>query len=403
MKIFIKTLTGKTIILEGLNFHNTVDDLKLKVQDKEGIPPDQQRLIFSGQQLKDEHPLGFYMLKNNDVLHLVLRLRGMISNFAAYNSSEPLISFLLTGDIRGSEVPLDLLESKRLQCRGSKQSEVLLHHTGDYLLNNIQRQKLMGVADFVHSLQKVQGKSQSILEDIKIIFFPGIINRILKSNTIEQKLTSYHPLAIPLKLVIRRTAPTLGCLPWHVDGGYSCAVVQYTLNSDKSYVGGRLCFYAKDTGLFTPQRPPGTVTIHQKELHAVSKLLSGVRYVLFAIEPRNDLGGSTENIFNFDGEWFERMNSMVSVVSTNQNDNLSEDIQNGSQDIGIGNESNGFEDTEHIETEIVQEDLLPQDDDDDNIFLQCHLPENTKNTLTYESADGDEEKLSNHTAKRMRK
>jgi len=83
MQLFVKTLTGKTVTID-VEEGESIEDVKAKIAEKEGIPPEQQRLIFGGQQLQDGKTIDDYDVGDDSTLHLVLRLRGGPKFFSSY-------------------------------------------------------------------------------------------------------------------------------------------------------------------------------------------------------------------------------------------------------------------------------------------------------------------------------
>ena len=277
-QIFLNNLERKTITFQ-VHPVSLVEDVKLMVENSEGIPPDQQRLIFAGKQLEDGRTLSDYNIQKEHTLHLCLRLRG-----GCIASPAPA----LFGHQDHTALANLLSQPKRLAAATPRDAVALAVMLGGdvvsqpqcspdlVLLSPIERAALTDWLDAEHSAAAANSGFEA---DLRRTISTAELTSLVGAAAVGRLGAAFGPPhnLIKLRRVQERDG---GFVEFHTDN-HSRRTMQVALNGDAEYRGGRLVF-ATGAGFVIPTRPAGTATIHTDRIaHGVTALTGGVRYGLF--------------------------------------------------------------------------------------------------------------------------
>ena len=271
-QIFVESLTGKNLTLE-VESSTLIEELKSKIQDKDGIPPREQRLLFNGKRLAADRTVAYYEIQKEATLHLLLELSGDIG---VRNFEAPGARLLLAAPHQaGRRDPLPADVRRLVAAHGADPAAAcrVFPRPAAVTLDVLDRLR-------AHADASLPEKERDQPQDHKLHLTLEALAALTSADCVAQLRALCEPASHRIDAVILRRCNVRGeFIAFHLDE--TPLTVQVALNGDDEYAGGRLLFLEGDR-VHAPARGPGTVTRHDaRVLHGVSALTGGVRYGLF--------------------------------------------------------------------------------------------------------------------------
>ena len=279
---------------------DTVTGIKTKIYLLSNIPSRDQRFVFRGNIMGDNET--FKDIEEDATVHVVMRLRGMISTFTHSDPEDPLVQYLmLTDEERAyARPPLDALRDKFSTSEAREFLSFKFIRDGKDHISEAVCEKLSAFLDFIWDatttttprvdlrmclsdelFMKLVGDKNPDLMTILVNFFHQIPGTFSRKTKIALRISK---------------GPTDACINFHCDGGYATGTVQIALNNLYEYKGGKLCFFVNGR-LDILDRPRGSISQHPaKVLHGVTALTYGTRKSLFVVDESNGLGDDHDNV-----------------------------------------------------------------------------------------------------------
>ena len=306
---------------------DTVEQIKLKVQEREGIPPDQQRLLFAGQQFAPGSALCDYNCQSGSTLHLVLRLRGLRGPDVGRRCTST-VSELATQRLLCAPVTTQDYVTACASCSESEVAAILSTADGPLPILGggrngktrspcvipklLRHEQCCLLTQYVEKqYQLSRGPEPVVLGDFRLELSVNKLTRLIGTAAATAIVDSCATYAkdvrctarqggngcTPRIVLQRRTPARLGSaaagargagdyssgteIRFHRD--FTASTLNLSLVDNECYVGGRLLFIdAASRRVICPVRPAGSAVVHDSSLvHAVSELRQGVRYSLF--------------------------------------------------------------------------------------------------------------------------